>query len=601
MSVGFKPVGSRPFSDLQCPASGHTGAAARTSRPPKAPSRRGQFLLTVLAGLMPLFTLLFSAGPAAAASARTTTLTRPSAEAITVSGSSLQNLVATSPSFSAPLNPAFSPEIYNYVLACPSGPSSVTFTMTAASGTIQVGGAVGATESATVSLTTDQAAVIQAPGSRGSGQRVRYWVRCLPPDFPPLKVVSDTDTAPPGFYLTQLSTITPVQTNQLVSGPYVMVLDNHGTPVWWQKTTPYTPAYFQMWQPNVLAWDSNGDGAVPVFDDNAGYTTYDLRTGTPQTVTPVNLPADPHDIIHLRDGNVMFLASPERTGVDLSAIGDGTDQNISDCVLQEVNQRRQVLWSWDALDHIGINESISPLKDTINGQTVWDIYHCNSVSLDQNDPNQEAADVVLSSREAASIYLINRRTGGIIWKVGGVSPTTDDPDYGVEHLAIRNDPETSFYAQHDATLSATGELTLFDDHSPVPTFVDPNEVPGAARGVEYQINAAAGTATLDWSLVAPDNESSLATGSFNRYDDGTDNIADWGVNNSSVIGDTTVSKLFTEVDQHGNVMLAVDFVEPTGSAFPNINDSYRTIKVPPSELSLRLMRDDLGGLPASSR
>jgi hypothetical protein len=520
--------------------------------------------------------------------ASATGLPAANAQLITVTGGAVSDITATSTSFTAPMSPAFSPRTTDYVLDCPTGTSSVTFTMTAASGTITVNGQTGATEAATVSLTTDQAAVVQV-------RKQQYWIRCLPPDFPPLKTVTDNGKSPDGLYLTQTALSAPG------IGSYVMALDNHGTPVWWQKTVPGGAGYFDMWQPDVFAWDSASNGGSPNFNNAAGYTTYNLRTGETATVVPTNAPADGHAIVHLADGNILFLTDPEVTGVDLTSIGKGTDQNIADCAMQEVTPYGHVVWSWDSLQHIGIDESIDPISDTVAGQQVWDVFHCNSVSLEGGGAdNPETANIVLSSRENSSVYLINRKTGNVIWKVGGVKPAATDPDATAKFITVQGDPEGGFYAQHNAQVSADGkQLTLFDDHSGAPLYSDPSETPGPARGVEYTIDESAGTASLIWSTVAPDNLMTLATGSFNRYQvtsGGYDSVVGWGLNNTVTSGGVTTSKLFSDVSQNGTTDLAVDWLQPAGATFPSITASYRVIKVNPTQLDINLLRQNMGGL-----
>lgn len=515
------------------------------------------------------------------------------AQLITVTGSSLSGVVPTSKKFGAVLSPSFAPTTYNYVLNCPSGTTSIKFTLTAASGTITLDGKSGSSEAATLTLTTDQAAVIRATGP--SKAVTQYWIRCLPPNFPPLRVLSDNNQAPTGYYLTQTALVPPGGV------PYVMILDKHGTPIWWQETTPGGAGYFDQWSAKSLAWDSASNGGTPNFDNTAGYTIYNLQTGSATTVVPNDLPADGHAIIHLSDGNIIFLTDPEVTGETLTAIGKGSDQNVVNCVLQETTPSGKVLWTWNALQHIGINESIDPISDVVAGQQVWDLFHCNAVSLQGGAAaTPEHANVLLSSRENSAVYLITRSTGAIIWKVGGTKPTSTDPDSGAQFLRIVNDPEGGFYAQHDAQLSATGELTVFDDHSGAPLYSDPTEPPGPARGAEYKIDTTAGTATLDWSFTAPDGKTTLATGSFNRYpapSGGTDNVIGWGLSEPITTDGVTLEPLLSEVNGSGKTLLEVDFVEPNGASFPSIYGSYRVIKLFPSEINIGLLRANMGGLP----
>jgi hypothetical protein len=514
------------------------------------------------------------------------------AQLISVTGSSLSTVTPTSKAFTAVLTPAFSPTIYNYVLNCPASTTSVKFTMTAASGTITVGGKSGSSESATVTLTTNQAAVIRAPGSKKATEQ--YWIRCLPTNFPPLKVMTDDNQAPTGYYLTQTSLVAPGGT------PYVMILDKHGTPIWWQQTTPGGAGYFDQWSSNSLAWDSASNGGTPNFNNTAGYTVYNFQRATSTTIIPNDLPADGHAIIHLSDGNVLWLTDPEVSGVTLSSIGKGSDQNVVNCVLQETRPGGKVLWTWNALQHLGVNESIYPISDTVKGQQVWDLFHCNSVALQGGaTATPEKANVVLSARENSAVYLITRSTGGIIWKVGGDKPTSTDPDAGAQFLHVVNDPEGGFFAQHNAQLSATGQLTMFDDHSGAPFYTDPTETPGPARGAQYAIDTTSGTATLDWSYSAPDGQTTLATGSFNRYPSatGTDNVIGWGLSNPITTGGATLEPLMSEVNSSGKPILAIDFVEPSGASFPSIYGSYRVIKLTPSQVNIGLLRANMGGLP----
>jgi hypothetical protein len=516
----------------------------------------------------------------------------PGARLIVTTGHPIGSVAVSSTSFTAALTPAFNPNIHNYVLNCPATTSAVTFTMSVPAGTITYKGQTGTSVAATMNLSTDQAAVIRGT-SPFSNSPDDYWIRCLPTDFPQLKVVTDTGQAPNGYYVTENA----INASPGV-GPYVMVLDRHGTPIWWQKTfnvlgNPAGAAWFDLWAHNQLAWDSAASAGQPNFNDAAGFTLYDLASNTSSGLLPNNASADGHDIVHLSDGNIIFLTNPEVTGVDLSSIGLGTNQNVADCGLQEVTPTGQVVWSWSALPHVGVDESTAPIKDTINGQTVYDLFHCNSVSLAGGGAtNPETANIILSFRENSAIYQIDRSTGNVVWKVGGTTPSASDPDASAQHITVANDPEGGFFAEHDANLSASGELTLFDDHSPNSA---PGEMAGAARGVEYKVDTTAGTATLDWSYAAPDNEASLATGSFVRYaapGGGSDNVVGWGFNPGSTVNGVTTTKLFSEVNGNGKVTLAMDFVANGG-----VEDCYRVHKVATSDLDINVLHQSMGGLP----
>src|SRR5947209_849899 len=86
-----------------------------------------------------------------------------------------------------PLTPGFSQSIHDYTLRCQAGSNTITLTLTAQRGVIQVADKRGHTVSVAVPLVESQAAVVEAadPQSPG-GQPTQYWIRCLPHDFPQL-------------------------------------------------------------------------------------------------------------------------------------------------------------------------------------------------------------------------------------------------------------------------------------------------------------------------------------------------------------------------------------------------------------------------------
>ena len=80
-----------------------------------------------------------------------------------------------------------------------------------------------------------------------------------------------------------------------------------------------------------------------------------------------------------------------------------------------------------------------------------DAYHLNSVEPDGDG-------YVLSFRHLDAVYRIDRETGDIDWKLGGV--------HRAESLAVIDDPLSllsTFGGQHDARILPDGTLTVFDD------------------------------------------------------------------------------------------------------------------------------------------
>jgi hypothetical protein len=257
----------------------------------------------------------------------------------------------------------------------------------------------------------------------------------------------------------------------------------------------------------------------------------------------------------------MMMSSPLKSNVDLSSLGFSSSATIVDCVLQEIDSKGQLAWQWRASDHISVAESLHPFALRMKQELVYEPFHCNSIDTDRDSGN-----VLLSARHTDAVYLIDRATGRIAWRMGGGTRPNRD---GAQLLTVVDDPEGTFHGQHDARFEPGGYVSLYDNQSWNSSL--------AARGVVYHIDTANGTATMVWSYQAPDGHNSAATGNFERMNRGTDNVIAWGVKKEA---------LFTEVDGTGRVILEV--------TLPNSEYAYRVVKVPLPLLDRLLLRGAVG-------
>ncbi len=266
-----------------------------------------------------------------------------------------------------------------------------------------------------------------------------------------------------------------------------------------------------------------------------------------------------------------------------------------------MNPSNQAVWTWDAAPHIGLDEvntaSGLPYAGpawglfSAKGVSAADIYHCNSVAVDEDSSSPYFGDVLVSMRHLNAVFLIDRATGNVIWKLGGTAFTSGDPevaqDVPAQHLALTGDSETQFCGQHDARFvptpnPAVEDVSVFDDHT---------NCVGAARGVEYALDTGAGTATPDWQYAQPDGNAVAATGSFRRIPDAADDIGSgtsvigWGISEGFPSG-------LTEVDSTGKVLCDIRFAD--GDVL------YRAIKVDASQVNLGLLRETAGWSPPGS-
>ncbi len=411
------------------------------------------------------------------------------------------------------LFPAFSSSITDYYVRCAAGENALTLTTTSSA---------SGTTTRDVTLAPDEATSVAD----------KYFIRCLPPDFP-VVTVTKNGTPTPGYYLSN-------------SANYVMVFDGQGVPVWYARGEDVlnldSPA------PNVLSFMLNFDS------DQSNFDIRDLANNTLTLVTASGgAAADGHELQMLPNGNRIVLTSPVVSGVDLTGLqGYGANEDVLSCNIEELDPAGNLLWSWKASDHIDpVQESLEP--STVG--TAADVYHCNSIDADAN------GNLLLSVRYANALYYIDRTTGQVTWKLNGSAYSKD----GAALIQIQGDSQTAFNKQHDARFHGTnGNVTLFDDHG---------IAPGVARGIEYSIDHTTNVATPVFQFLG--TAASTREGGFRRYDDG-ESVVCWG-------NVPTDLRFLTEVDAAGNDVFDLSYTDTT-------NVAYRAIKVPLSQFDIALLR-----------
>ena len=277
---------------------------------------------------------------------------------ISVTGASLGGLTVASP---YALNPAFSPSTTDYDVPCQAGTNVMSLTLSGAGGPVIVGtnqqGTVSSGASATVSVSVmpNQAIVIYAPTPSGGAGLTQYWVRCLPPGFPTMQVNQAGPASPgwtPGYYFTG-------NISSSNGSSYAMALNGNGVPVWYQQVAAHSggAVNVELLPNDTVTWTGNpnvwGIGLPPTGDV---YTAFNLDTQSISSLPAASPPTDLHELTALPNGDRLMISTPFES-LDLSTLGDGSDffhnetpasaanNTISDCVVQEVNQSNQAVWT----------------------------------------------------------------------------------------------------------------------------------------------------------------------------------------------------------------------------------------------------------------
>ena len=271
-----------------------------------------------------------------------------------------------------------------------------------------------------------------------------------------------------------------------------VILDGRGNVVFHQPV-PYV-SDFRVWPNGRMSYAARGkhvllDGGFMLVDSVscANGVTNDL-----------------HELRILANGNYLVLGSEEIT-MDLSGytcFQNGTAAGsptaiVEAAVIQELNAAQDLVWEWHAIDHF---DFLDVDTTRLNNPNNVDWTHSNALELDTD------GNVLLSSRHFNEITKIDRNTGEVIWRLGGVQN-----DFG-----FGSDP--GFFLQHDIRRLPNGNITLFDNSKAT-------EHPG--RAVEYVLNEIDFTATAVWSRAFGPGTYSRAMGSVQRLSNGN-TLVGWG-------------------------------------------------------------------------
>jgi hypothetical protein len=197
--------------------------------------------------------------------------------------------------------------------------------------------------------------------------------------------------------------------------------------------------------------------------------------------------ADLHEIRLTHEGTAWIDAfDPIR--MNLSSMHGSSNAIVNDSVVQEIDVKTGlVMWEWHSFGHIALSESHNSIPSSPDSP--WDYVHINSISPGPASQTEAAGadqpgDVLLSSRSTWTLYDVNMRTGGFVWRLG---------DRG---SSFKLGPGTRFYWQHDAEWQPGGLISVFDNGSDPPKEKQ-------SRGLLLDPNTAAHTVTLVKQFTNP--------------------------------------------------------------------------------------------------
>lgn len=216
-------------------------------------------------------------------------------------------------------------------------------------------------------------------------------------ELPRLTVLRQSSLDAPGYVF-----IAPKQ-GSTTHGPEIV--DERGRPVWFQPAVHGGEANdFRVQtyrgKPVLTWWQDTIDGGIDYVADTSYRIIATVHAGN-------GLSADGHEFALTPQGTALITIYHE-VPYDLSSIGGPKNGTAIDCIAQEIDvETGRVLFEWHSLDHVPLTESYARLD------APSDYFHMNAVNLDGD------GNLLISGRHTWTVYKVDRRTGQILWRLGG--------------------------------------------------------------------------------------------------------------------------------------------------------------------------------------
>ncbi len=263
---------------------------------------------------------------------------------------------------------------------------------------------------------------------------------------PAVSIVTADPGSTPGHVLLAPFNFPTTPPSTLASGP--LIVDRSGQPLWFRPLTGRTAMDVRVQRyrgaPVLTWWEGTvfgGYGGTFVIADAAYLPVARVKAGN-------GYKADLHEFL-ITSRNTALISIYNEVRADLSGVGGTVDARLVEGVIQEIDiPSGRVLFEWHSLDHVDLEESFE-LAVTQDGNV--DYLHLNSIGVDSD------GHLLVSARHTSAVYKVHRRTGEVIWRLGGKRS-----DFALG-------PGLSFDHQHDARRHSDGTLTIFDNAASLPS------------------------------------------------------------------------------------------------------------------------------------
>jgi arylsulfotransferase ASST len=226
-----------------------------------------------------------------------------------------------------------------------------------------------------------------------------------------------------------------------------LIVDSDGEPVWFAPVAPglkvsnFTATQYHgepvlIWWEGKVQWTGYGQGEAVILDSSY------RELGRVRAANGRSM--DLHGLYLTPEGTALFTCYPNIVEADLSAVGGPRRGQLLESVIQEVDVATgRLLFEWRSLPHVPIERSYFMLQK----HRPFDYLHVNSVT-----PTPDG-NLLVSGRHAWALYKVERRTGRVLWTLGG------------KRSDFRMGDGAQFTWQHDARQVSDQLMTVFDNGS----------------------------------------------------------------------------------------------------------------------------------------
>jgi hypothetical protein len=335
----------------------------------------------------------------------------------------------------------------------------------------------------------------------------------------------------------------------LQSGP--LIIDRNGSQIWFAPLTDGHVSEFRvqryLGRPVLTWWQGrqilgSGEGVVQIVD-NRYRSVGRVRAGNGYSF-------DFHEATITPRGTLIGLVY-NPVPWDLRSIGGPRNGRVVDAVVQEIDIKTGlVLFEWHSLKDVGLRESYDPPP---RPGGLYDYFHVNSAREDSD------GNLIVSGREMHAVFKLDRRTGRIIWRLGG------------KRSDFRMPRDARFAWQHDAERAPNGTIRIFDNEAAP-------KVRFRSRVLWLRLDETAKTARIERAVGHPLNLLSGTQGNAQALPNGNTMVG-WGSQG-----------YFSEFDARGRYLF--------DGRVARGNDTYRAYRFPwhgrpirPPDVQARVLDD----------